>query len=310
MDNDYGKVIDALDYSQGLAEHPDIPQSDAGIMRIICEQAKKGVEKFNVLDLGCGPGRLTQPIAQELEKYNRVAEVVGLDVSEDFISFARQYRAHPNASYLQVDFLNHEFGERRFDVVLMQGLFHHVPLEKRGEWLARCKDLLSEKGRIIIGDEFVPDYISEEDRVLNVVGLYAYVIASALRANHQSLADIESKNMVDDISAGLPGAGHSNPALIAYIQQRSTEIYEATFQGGVQDLAFKPLLRTVADYIREQSAKIAETDTQNHDRGDYKISIEKQQQDLELLGLKLVDIKKYGPTDWLGGMAVIVFVKV
>jgi ubiquinone/menaquinone biosynthesis C-methylase UbiE len=309
LELDYSEVIDALDYTQGLAEHPDIPQADAGIFRIISEKGR-GHERgqFRVLDLGCGPGRLTPGIAEALTNV-RESEVIGLDISSGFIKFAREHKAHDRVSYQETDFLTQDFGEQKFNVIVMQGLVHHVPKDKREAWLRKCTELLAENGAIIIGDEFVPEYSSEEERVVNVVGLYAYVIASALRAHHQSLADIEAKNMVDDVSSGLPGAGHSDAELLGYIQEQSQKIYETILLEGSQSQNFKTRLSTVAEHIQRRSAEIAQTSTESHDRGDYKISVERQTREMEGLGLKTVGVKKYGPTDWLGGMAVLTFEK-
>ncbi len=308
--NDYADVIDALDYTQGLAEHVDIPQSDAGIIRIIEEKGKENSkDKFRVLDLGCGPGRLTRKIGEALENIPN-AEVVGLDISSGFIKFANEHETHKKVLYLETDFLKENFSAQKFNIILMQGLVHHVPKTERKAWLMKCKELITENGILVIGDEFIPDYSSEEDRVINVVGLYAYVIANALRSNHQSLADIEAKNMIDDVSSGLPGAGHSDEALLQYIQKQSAKIYKMVLEDGTRNKVFKDALKTVADYIKNRSLEIAKTNTKSHDRGDYKISIERQIQEMQGLGMKIASIKKYGPTDWLGGMGVLVFQKV
>lgn len=308
--NDYAEVINSLDYTQGLAEHVDIPQADAGILRIITETVKNSQQdNFRILDLGCGPGRLTQKIAEELAIMPD-AKVIGLDVSNGFIQFANKHRSHQQAVYLETDFLKEDFKAQKFNMILMQGLVHHIPKDEREKWLLKCRGLLTENGKILIGDEFVPKYSSQEERVTNVVGLYAYVIANALRANHLSLADIESKNMVDDVSSGLSGAGHSDKELLEYIQMKSKEIYELVLEKGTQNEVFKAMLKDLADYIKKRSAEVAETNNESHDRGDFKVSVEYQIKEMEGLGMCALDTKKYGPTDWLGGMAVLVFEKI
>lgn len=313
MENDYAKIIDADDYTQGLAEHPDIPQADAGITRIIREKLQETLNiEFRVLDLGCGPGRITKPIAEELLPVacakNVDLSVIGFDISEGFISFARTHKSGKAISYVLADFLTHDFKEK-FDIILMQGLFHHVPLADRKQWAERCRDILTNDGTVVIGDEFIPDYSSENERVLNVAGLYAYVVAYALQNGHKSLAEIESMNMVDDVCAGLPGAGHSNEELIEFIQDTSRKIYICAHEKGTKSSEYKDLLKMLVERIQRDAEKISATDTSNHDRGDYKISIAKQVEEFAKIGLGLEREQIYGPVNWLGGMAVLTFRK-
>lgn len=313
MINDYAKVIDANDYTQGLAEHPDIPQADAGIARIIRDKLQNTrTREFRVLDLGCGPGRITKSIADELVLFAHANDillsVVGLDISEGFISFARANKSGQVISYVHADFLAHSFKEK-YDVILMQGLFHHVPLDDRKRWVKKCRDILSDDGIVIIGDEFVPDYFSNEDRVLKVAGLYAYVIAYALQNGHKSLAEIESMNMVDDVCAGMSGAGHSDEELIKFIQDISTKVYACAYEQGIQSKTCDDLLRVLVERIQRDAAQIATTDTHDHNRGDYKISVKKQEEEFATIDLKLERQLIYGPVKWLGGMGVLIFKK-
>lgn len=310
---DYAKVIDANNYTQGLAEHPDIPQSDAGIVGVISEKLKNTKNReFKVLDLGCGPGRITKLIAEVLVPIARKREihlsVIGFDISEGFISFAREHKSGESISYILDDFLTYNFTEH-FDVVLMQGLFHHVPLDTRQRWIEKCRDIVDTEGVIIIGDEFIPDYSSGEERILKVAGLYSYVVAYALQNGHTSLAEIESMNMVDDICAGSSGAGHSNKELITFIQNTSLDVYACIYEKGAFSKEYEELLKKLVERIQHDAAELAANDANDHNRGDYKISVEKQVEELAKIGLRLERRQTYGPIQWLGGMGVLTFKK-
>lgn len=302
-DNDYSDVIDANDYTLGLAEHPDIPQSDAGIIRLIKNDfLVKNDNDFKVLDLGCGPGRLTKKVINDVSEN---VLVTGLDISEGFIKVANNIYSHKNIDYIQKYFLDYETNGV-FDIIFMQGSFHHIGLEERDKWVIKIKSLLKQGGKIIIGDEYIPDYNTESERSFNIIGLYSYVIAYAVRNNYNSLAKIESMNLVDDLCYGTAGAGHSNNELIETIKEKSVEINETAYTNGVSSLEYKQKVNDLMLFVKNGAEKLS-SEVQSHNRGDYKISIVKLLEFFEKEGFKTKSIFKYGPTDWLGGMGVICF---
>lgn len=302
---DYADVIDGSEYTLGLAEHVDIPQSDAGIAQTIRTYIKYNkIESPKILDLGCGPGRITKLVANSIRDFDY--SVTGLDISEGFIAIANKNNTDEKITFINQDFIESDLDESSFDVIFLQGFYHHIDPQERPVFLEKTKQLLKDGGLIILGDEYIPDYNTEEERVVNVAGLYAYVIASALRSNSPELAKIEAMNVVDDVCAGTDGAGHSDDNLRDYIYKQSATIYESIFKNGVQAESYRGLLRETAQEIKKRSAELASTQEENHDRGDYKISIEKQKIDLEQAGFAHVETKRYGPVDWLGGMGLVI----
>ena len=73
----------------------------------------------DVLDVGCGLGRLTSALATD----NR--DVVGLDLSPEMIERARlNVRAAGRVSFVVGDFLALDFGSRQFDCVVCAAALH------------------------------------------------------------------------------------------------------------------------------------------------------------------------------------------
>lgn len=98
-------------------------------------------EGLRLLDIGCGGGLLSEPMAR------LGAEVVGVDAAERNIPVAR---AHAEQSGLEIDYRHStaealvEAGEAPFDVVLNMEVVEHVadPLA----YLTACRDLLRSGG--------------------------------------------------------------------------------------------------------------------------------------------------------------------
>jgi 2-polyprenyl-3-methyl-5-hydroxy-6-metoxy-1,4-benzoquinol methylase len=100
-------------------------------------------DAIDVLDVGCGLGRLTSALARG----NR--EVLGIDLSPAMIERARMAAATQRVSFVCGDFLYLEFGARVFDCVISAATLHHMPEDVA---LARMVGLLRPGGRLIIQD--------------------------------------------------------------------------------------------------------------------------------------------------------------
>jgi SAM-dependent methyltransferase len=88
-----------------------------------------------VLDLGCGTGQLSLHLAQA-----GAAEVVGVDVSEAMLAFARSERAHPRVSYVRESMESVTFPPGGFDLIVSSLALHYVDeyaglASRIGTWL-------------------------------------------------------------------------------------------------------------------------------------------------------------------------------
>lgn len=102
-----------------------------------------GVEGLRVLEYGCGEG------SHSLEIARRGGRVVGIDISEVGIRNAAEKAANEgvtNAEYLVMDAENMTFEANTFDLVIGEGILHHLDLVKSYDEIAR---VLKPTGRAV-----------------------------------------------------------------------------------------------------------------------------------------------------------------
>jgi 2-polyprenyl-3-methyl-5-hydroxy-6-metoxy-1,4-benzoquinol methylase len=85
-----------------------------------------------VLDVGCGKGFNTFHVSKKAKK------VIGIDIDEKNIKFAKDNYSSKNIEYINDDVLNHTF-EEVFDVVVLSNLLEH--LKDRVNFLISLKSI-------------------------------------------------------------------------------------------------------------------------------------------------------------------------
>lgn len=109
----------------------------------ILELKKYAAESDEILDLGCGNGRLFELFKGMNIKY------AGADVSENLLAAAG--RKFPAAEFRLTDFLNLPFPDGSFNKVYCLSVFHHIPSKDfRLRFLTEIKRVLKPDGVLIL----------------------------------------------------------------------------------------------------------------------------------------------------------------
>ena len=125
----YDKVAD--DYWYGTRNH-DVSQNYEAFLEAI-----EGKPPYDLLDLGCGPGR-------DLQYFKSLGHaVMGLDGSEALASMAR---SNSGCEVLQQNFLAMNLPERHFDGVFANASLFHVPSKELPRILLEISTTLKSRG--------------------------------------------------------------------------------------------------------------------------------------------------------------------
>jgi SAM-dependent methyltransferase len=317
---DYGETVTPELYKKALQGHQYIPQADQCIMDIVFKKYNDPPfeGKLSLLDVGCGPNRLTSRIADIIVG----SEVAGIDVSESFIKFSKEnlpcLRTGPgylrkNPTFFQLDFSNANELEalkeiRPFDMVVMQGVMHHIIHgNDRVSFIRNAYNYLFSTGILIIGDEFIADYDSDQTRKDNIAKFYCHIIDEARKGGFNELAEEEAKNFIDDYFSGTEHAGYGDGKVFECIYEFSEKINTEFYTRGI----FGDFSKLI-DLMEKNVIRLTETldsNTPSFNRGDYKVSINELVKELTPYGFTLVEKYEIGPVKQLGGMGVLVFRK-
>lgn len=120
---------------------------------------------MKILDLGCGSGYLTFPMAASWES----AHIIGLDIVADTLkqnALKAQEMGIKNLEFVAYDGMEFPFADASFDLVVSRYALHHFPeIEKS---IGEVSRVLKENGRFFISDprpnacdttRFVDDYM-------------------------------------------------------------------------------------------------------------------------------------------------------
>lgn len=112
-----------------------------GRVKDLQAQLGAGASPGRILDFGCGTGETSVYLSEAFP----AAEVAGVDTAERAVEHARAVHGTSRVSFHPLHALP-ELGA--FDLCYVNGVFHHIPPEKRSEALGLIRDALRPGGRL------------------------------------------------------------------------------------------------------------------------------------------------------------------
>lgn len=298
----YSRIIAPIVYNRLMEQHRYIPEADRYIVSLVRALARRQSEPMRVLEIGCGPARL-------LRKFDKVRNInlVGLDHDQNFVTAGERIIEHQGgrATIICDDISTHR-ADKQYDIVVSQGMHHHIPKDDVPPYLENVRQFLAPGGRYIIGDEFLAPYSNAQDRQIVAILWYSHIIASALSKKQSLLATEETKTLLDDLAMG-----EDNPKSqeqIDAVLNAVGDIDRSATRGNV-DRA-----RQLAQRLLNVVNKLAPTSQNGDDRldlsrGDFKVSGQVFRQEVATAKFRVIDTQWFGPTDVSGAMGVYVLHK-
>jgi ubiquinone/menaquinone biosynthesis C-methylase UbiE len=229
---DYSKIASTYDKGRPLLE-----QNTDLWMNLISEHSGSG-PGAQVLDLGCGTGRFTIPMATQLN-----FSMIGADSSTDMLEKARVKDTEGLIKWDTVNADDIGYREKSFDIVFMSHLLHHVdnPLKV----VKDCQRIISNGGNVLIRYGAIEQIREDPEHV------FFPEVLPIDEARTPSIATVES---------WLKDAGFSEVKSVNVVQI-TYESPEARFQAAsvrstsvlsmISDDAFKRGLQRMEKYINE-----------------------------------------------------------
>lgn len=135
MDYDKSEIATVYDEARSLAPEAlrqwlDLLSRDAGL-----------VSGALVVDLGCGTGRFSEPLAEEFR-----VRVIGLDPSQKMLDLARQKLRSNRVTFQAASAQSLPLAKDSIDMVFMSMVFHHF--DNPAEVAKECRRVLRDGGQV------------------------------------------------------------------------------------------------------------------------------------------------------------------
>ncbi len=134
---DYSKIASVYDKGRNLSEQ------NIDLWLDVISRLAKAPRGAKVLDIGCGTGRFSIPMAKKLGY-----RVTGADFSTEMLEKAREKDTAKLVKWDKQDAQNLTYLDNSFDIVFMSHLLHHC--DDPDKVIRGCRRVLSERGVILV----------------------------------------------------------------------------------------------------------------------------------------------------------------
>lgn len=149
---EYAKVDIGLQMRFG---HPYIAEGDQTIVELCRRRAEVADRPLRILEVGSGSGYLVELLHRAIPD----AELIANEIEPALVELARErFRGKP----VTVSPEPFEEWHDPVDILISWGAYHHMMSSTAH--VAHAGELIGPTGTLVLGDEFTPDYLNDDDR--------------------------------------------------------------------------------------------------------------------------------------------------
>ena len=123
---------------------------------------------FNVLEIGCGPGTVSQLILEQIP----LGHLVSVDISSESIKLAQKRLANFRNVEFHVSDMSDFSTDRMFDLVVMPDVLEHIPIDQHHDLFVKVAQVLKPGAKVFIhipDPDFVEYFHEYEPKIAQVI---------------------------------------------------------------------------------------------------------------------------------------------
>jgi SAM-dependent methyltransferase len=186
----YYSYVDPMEYDMAISCHPFIDQMKGMLAYRLLEGFDFDPDGKTVLDVGTGTGLIVRFL-----KGIPGLKLFACDIDPVAEEFFKSHPEHQDILYQRIDVVAGGLKER-YDGIVCSGVYHHIPKLQRPKFI---KELCEHAKVVVIADEGIQEYSTDEERRSNCLKWYCFVIEEAKRRRLDGLARMESEFLKHDL---------------------------------------------------------------------------------------------------------------
>jgi SAM-dependent methyltransferase len=257
--------------------HPQIAEGDAYILERIRAARERLGRPPSIFNVGCGTGWLASKLAREMPD----ADVIANELDPHHLAPLRRRLEGTRARIFDRSF---EAFREPVDLVVSWGSHHHLP----PAYLDHFRPLLGRSGVLVLGDEFCPDYLTEEDAARVAAAQTIRVARGFVLTRHDEVAAFEATGAIPEAARALEA--RRQRALWTWYRY----VIDCAMERGIVPVAVDELRAAHGDLVT--------------DYGDeHKLAARIVERDAALRGYRTLSRKQFGPADSPSLQSFVVF---
>ncbi|MFH0875320.1 MAG: class I SAM-dependent methyltransferase [archaeon] len=184
---------DPKKYDEAIPKHPHYIEMADKIKKEISKKPKKNI---SILEIGCGPGPLTQILySDEYKQYDAIEPD-----KREYKYLCKKFEGKLGKSFRIFNVPIHEFkSDIKYDIIVASFVDHHISPDEKINYYKKIISFLSKDGFFIAGEELLGEYSNNDERIIRLFQYHGYIIKTCIEESNFDMAEIETRALKNGI---------------------------------------------------------------------------------------------------------------